>query len=143
MQCMIVSVTSNLMKGCMMTRCNRCYENIGAGYEGNNLDPLVVFYQALHGINAEEEHYCKSCVAEMRCLVQAVTPRPFQVQDILEANVSDKWRVVDTKDTELLTNKSWSKNDLKISQLLKILHREVTQVYVKEGYLVVVSKGGR
>ena len=124
-------------------KCDRCLETIGAGYEGNNTDPLVVFYQSLNGINANDEHYCKNCVAEMRCLVQAVTPRPFQVQDILEANTSEKWKVVDTKDTELLSNKSWAKNDFKISQLLRILHREVIQVYVKEDCLFVVSKGGR
>lgn len=124
-------------------KCSRCNENIGAGYAGNNLDPLVVFYQSLQGINAEEEHYCKSCVAEMRCLVQAVTPRPFQVQDVLEVNTADKWKVVDAKGEELLTNKTWAKDDLLISQLLKVLHREVTSVAVKEDCLYVYSKGGR
>ena len=123
--------------------CNRCNENIGAGYEGNNQDPLVIFYQSLQGIDAGEEHYCKSCVAEMRCLVQAVTPRPFQVQDVLEVNTSDKWKVVDTKGVELLSNKSWSKNDLLISQLLRILHREVIMVEVKDDCLYVYSKGGK
>ena len=124
-------------------KCNRCYENIGAGYEGDNTDPLVVFYQALQGINAEDEHYCKSCVAEMRCLVQAVTPRPFQVQDMLEVNMSDKWKVVDTNGGELLTNKTWAKDDLLISQLLKVLHREVTSIEVRDDCLYVYSKGGR
>lgn len=124
-------------------KCDRCYENIGAGYEGNNTDPLVVFYQALHGINAEEEHYCKSCVAEMRCLTQAVTPRPIQVQDVLEVNTSDKWKVVDAKGEELLTNRTWSKDDFRISQLLRILHREVTAVEVHNDCLYVYSKGGR
>lgn len=124
-------------------KCDRCHENIGAGYEGNNLDPLVVFYQSLNGISAEDEHYCKTCIAEMRCLVQAVTPRPFQVQDVLEVNTSEKWKVVDTKGEELLTNKTWSKDDLRISQLLKILHREVTAVEVHDDCLYVYSKGGR
>lgn len=124
-------------------KCNRCHENIGAGYEGNNLDPLVVFYQSLNGISAEDEHYCKTCIAEMRCLVQAVTPRPFQVQDVLEVNTSEKWKVVDAKSEELLTNKTWSKDDLRISQLLKILHREVTAVEVHDDCLYVYSKGGR
>lgn len=124
-------------------KCDRCHENIGAGYEGNNLDPLIVFYQSLNGISAEDEHYCKSCVAEMRCLVQAVTPRPFQVQDVLEVNTSEKWKIVDTKCEELLTNKTWSKTDLRISQLLKILHREVTAVEVHENCLYIYSKGGR
>lgn len=124
-------------------KCSRCNEIIGAGYAGNNLDPLVVFYQSLQGINAEEEHYCKSCVAEMRCLVQAVTPRPFQVQDVLEVNTADKWKVVDAKGEELLTNKTWAKDDLLISQLLKVLHREVISVAVKEDCLYVYSKGGR
>lgn len=124
-------------------KCDRCHENIGAGYEGNNLDPLVVFYQSLNGISAEDEHYCKTCIAEMRCLVQAVTPRPFQVQDVLEVNTSEKWKVVDAKGEELLTNKTWSKDDLRISQLLKILHREVTAVEVHDDCLYVYSKGGR
>lgn len=124
-------------------KCDRCFENIGVGYEGDNSDPLVIFYQALHGINAENEHYCKSCIAEMRCLVQAVTPRPIQVQDVLEVNISDKWKVVDTKGNELLTNKTWSKDELRISQLLRILHREVTAVEVQEECLYVYSKGGR
>lgn len=126
-----------------MTKCDRCYETIGAGYEGDNTDPLVVFYQALHGINSEDEHYCKSCIAEMRCLVQAVTPRPFQVQDVLEVNVSDKWSIVDMSGNELLSNKTWSRHDLKISQLLKVLHREVVNVNTVDDKLVVVSKGGR
>lgn len=121
--------------------CDRCYKNIGAGYEGNNLDPLVVFYQALQGINAEDEHYCKTCVAEMRCLVQAVTPRPLQVQDILEVNTSEKWRVVDSKGDDILTNKTWSKGDLRISQLLKILHREVLSIRVYDSCLCIYSKG--
>ena len=124
-------------------KCDRCHENIGAGYEGNNLDPLVVFYQSLNGISAEDEHYCKTCIAEMRCLVQAVTPRPLQVQDVLEVNTSEKWKVVDAKGEELLTNKTWSKDDLRISQLLKILHREVTAVEVHDDCLYVYSKGGR
>lgn len=124
-------------------KCDRCHENIGAGYEGNNLDPLVMFYQSLNGISAEDEHYCKTCIAEMRCLVQAVTPRPFQVQDVLEVNTSEKWKVVDAKGEELLTNKTWSKDDLRISQLLKILHREVTVVEVHDDCLYVYSKGGR
>ena len=124
-------------------KCDRCHENIGAGYEGNNLDPLVVFYQSLNGISAEDEHYCKTCIAEMRCLVQAVTPRPFQVHDVLEVNTSEKWKVVDAKGEELLTNKTWSKDDLRISQLLKILHREVTAVEVHDDCLYVYSKGGR
>ena len=126
-----------------MTNCDRCHKNIGVGYEGNNLDPLVVFYQALNGISAEDECYCKTCVAEMRCLVQAVTPRPFQVQDILEVNTSEKWRVVDSKGDDLLTNKTWSKDDLRISQLLKILHREVLSIRVYDNCLCVYSKGGK
>ncbi len=122
--------------------CDRCHENIGVGYEGDNLDPLVVFYQSLNGISAEDEHYCKTCVAEMRCLVQAVTPRPFQVQDVLEVNTSEKWKVVDAKCEELLSNNTWSRDDLRISQLLKILHREVTAVEVHGDCLYVYSKGG-
>ena len=126
-----------------MTKCDRCHENIGAGYEGNNIDPLVVFYQSLQGINAEDEHYCKSCIAEMRCLVQAVTPRPFQAQDILEVNTAEKWKVVDSKCDELLTNKTWARHDRQISQLLKILHREVISVEVNNDCLYIYSKGGR
>ena len=124
-------------------KCDRCFENIGAGYEGDNTDPLVVFYQSLHGISAEDEHYCRTCVAEMRCLVQAVTPRPFQVQDILEVNTSPFWRVVDAKGGELLTNDTWSKHDRQIGSLLKILHREVLHVEVDQGALYIYSKGGR
>ena len=123
--------------------CDRCHKNIGAGYEGNNLDPLVVFYQALNGISAEDECYCKTCVAEMRCLVQAVTPRPFQVQDILEVSDATEWAVVDSKEQELLTSKSLITTDLTIKSLLRILHREVISVKAKNKTLVVVSKGGK
>lgn len=126
-----------------MSLCDRCGSTIGAGYAGDNKDPLVVFYQSLNGINAEEQQYCKNCVAEMRCLVQAVTPRPFQVQDILEVSDSTEWSVVDVKDVELLSSKSLITTDLTIKSLLRILHREVVSVKAKNKVLVVVSKGGK
>ena len=126
-----------------MSNCDRCGSNIGAGYKGDNKDPLVIFYQSLNGINAEEQEYCKSCVAEMRCLVQAVTPRPFQVQDILEVSESTEWSVVDSNGVELLSNKSLITTDLTIRSLLRILHREVVSVIAKNKTLVVISKGGK
>jgi len=126
-----------------MTKCSRCGNTIGTGYAGDNMDPMVIFYQSLQGTNAEDEHYCKECVAEMRCLVQAVTPRPFQVQDILEVSDAVDWEVVDTKEQELLTSKSLITTDLTIKSLLRILHREVVSVKAKNKTLVVVSKGGK
>ena len=123
--------------------CDRCYKNIGASYEGNNLDPLVIFYQALQGINAEDEHYCKQCVAEMRCLAQAVTPRPFQVQDILEVSIISDWSVRDIKDNELLNKQMVLTQNLTIKELLKILHREVVTIHAKKDKLIITSKGGK
>ena len=126
-----------------MAVCSRCGKTMSISEQGDNTDKYVVFHEALRGVNAWDEAYCNTCVAEMKVITMAVSPRPILVQDILQTIGVSAWHVLDKNGAEMMNNTDAIADNMSIKTLLDILHREVTSVEAHNNHLNIYSKATR